>query len=424
MDKAKYVYMFEEGDKSMKMLLGGKGANLADMTRNGLPVPYGFTITTDVCKYFYANKRKHPAEMDGQMIEAVKKVEKKTGKKLGDPKNALLVSVRSGAPASMPGMMDTILNLGLNDTVVEGLAKASKNERFAWDSYRRFIKMFGDVVMEIDRMKFEHIMDDIKRANKIKTDTEMTTTMLKELVAKYKKLYKEETKEDFPQDPIEQLRRSRDAVFRSWMNERAIVYRRLNHVPGDWGTAVNVQEMVFGNTGDDSGTGVAFTRNPSTGENKFYGEFLMNAQGEDVVAGIRTPKKIDELKKILPKVHAELVDIRSKLEKTYKDMQDFEFTIEHGKLYMLQTRNGKRTAHSAVKIAVDMEKEGLISKEEAVLRVDPASLDQLLHKQFDPKYKYTPLTNPPERQGSKRASRRRLHPIDSPCAVGFHRSPK
>ena len=388
----KYVYMFEEGDKSMKMLLGGKGANLADMTRNGLPVPYGFTITTDVCKYYYDHNRKHPSELDSQMLAAVAKVEKKTGKKFNDSKSPLLVSVRSGAPASMPGMMDTILNLGINDKVVETIAKASKNERFAFDSYRRFITMFGDVVMEIDRMKFEHIMDEIKHVNKIKLDTDMTTAMLKELVVKFKELYKKETKGDFPQDPVEQLKRSRDAVFRSWMNERAIVYRRLNHVPSDWGTAVNVQEMVFGNMGDDSGTGVAFTRDPSTGNNLFYGEFLMNAQGEDVVAGIRTPKKIDDLKSILPSVHAELVDIRSKLEKTYKDMQDFEFTIEHEKLYMLQTRNGKRTAHAAVKIAVDMEKEGLINKEDAVLRVEPASLDQLLHKQFDPKHKYSALT--------------------------------
>jgi len=388
----KYIYMFEDGDKSMKMLLGGKGANLADMTRIGLPVPYGFTITTEICKYYYAHGRKHPADLDAKMIEAVKKVEAKTGKKFGDPKNALLVSVRSGAPASMPGMMDTILNLGMNDRVVEGIALATKNERFAFDSYRRFITMFADVVMEVDRMKFEHIMDEIKQKNKIKLDTEMNVSMLKELVLKFKELYKKETKEDFPEDPIEQLKRSRDAVFRSWNNDRAIIYRRLNHVPNDWGTAVNVQEMVFGNMGDDSGTGVAFTRDPSTGKNMFYGEFLMNAQGEDVVAGIRTPKKIDELKSILPKVHQELVEIRQKLEKSYKDMQDFEFTIEHEKLFMLQTRNGKRTAHAAVKIAVDMVSEGLISKEDAVLRVEPASLDQLLHKQFDPKHKYTPLT--------------------------------
>ncbi|MEK6959168.1 MAG: pyruvate, phosphate dikinase [archaeon] len=390
--KEKYVYMFEEGDKSMKMLLGGKGANLADMTKIGLPVPYGFTITTDVCKAYYANGKKHSPLLDEQMMVAVKKLEKKTGKKFSDSKNPLLVSVRSGAPASMPGMMDTILNLGMNDTVVQTIAKATKNERFAYDSYRRFITMFGDVVMEVERMKFEHIMDDIKKTNKIKTDTEMTTPMLKELVAKFKELYKKETKEEFPQDPIEQLKRSRDAVFRSWMNDRAIVYRRLNSVPSDWGTAVNVQEMVFGNMGETSGTGVAFTRNPATGENKFYGEFLMNAQGEDVVAGIRTPKKVEELGKVLPKVYKELVEIRSKLEKSYKDMQDFEFTIEHEKLYMLQTRNGKRTAHAAVKIAVDMAAEKLITKEEAVLRVDPASLDQLLHKQFDTKNKYTALT--------------------------------
>ena len=377
------MYMFEEGDKSMKILLGGKGSLLAEMTKSGLPVPYGFTITTDVCKYFYANNKKYPQGLDEQMMDAVKKLENKTGKKFNDAKNPLLVSVRSGAPASMPGMMDTILNLGINDAVVETLTKVTKNERFAWDSYRRFITMFADVVMEVDRMKFEHIMDEIKHANKIKVDTEMTTAMLKELVSKQKVLYKKETNEEFPQDPIEQLKRSRDAVFRSWMTDRAIIYRRLNHISPDWGTAVNVQEMVFGNTGDDSGTGVAFTRNPSTGENKFYGEFLMNAQGEDVVAGIRTPKKVEELDKVLPKVYKELVEIRDKLEKHYKDMQDFEFTIEHEKLYMLQTRNGKRTAPAAVKIAVDMEKEGLISKEDAVLRVDPASLDQLLHKQFD-----------------------------------------
>ena len=392
MAKEKFVYMFEEGKKEMKMLLGGKGANLAEMTNSGLPVPYGFTITTDVCKEYYANNKNYPAGMDEQMMEAVKKLEKKTGKKFSDTKNALLVSVRSGAPASMPGMMDTILNLGLNDVVVDGIAKATKNERFAWDSYRRFITMFGNVVMEIKHSAFEELMDEIKRKNKIKQDTEMTVPMLKELVSKQKELYKKETKEEFPQDPIAQLKRARDAVFRSWMTDRAVVYRRLNHIPNDWGTAVNVQEMVFGNMGEDSGTGVAFTRNPSTGEDKFYGEFLMNAQGEDVVAGIRTPKKVEELDKVLPKVYKELVDIRNKLENHYKDMQDFEFTIEHEKLYMLQTRNGKRTAHAAVKIAVDMMKEGLISKEEAVLRVDPASLDQLLHKQFDPKYKYVALT--------------------------------
>jgi pyruvate,orthophosphate dikinase len=383
MTTSKLVYMFEEGDKSMKMLLGGKGANLAEMTKTGLPVPYGFTITTDVCKAYYENGKKHSPLLDEQMMGAVRKLEAKTGKKFNDSKNPLLVSVRSGAPASMPGMMDTILNLGMNDVVVKTIANTTNNERFALDSYRRFITMFANVVMEADRMKFENLMDEIKHKNNIKLDNEMTTEMLRELVEKFKELYKQETNEDFPQDPIEQLKRARDAVFRSWMNDRAVVYRRLNHVPSDWGTAVNVQEMVFGNTGEDSGTGVAFTRNPSTGENKFYGEFLMNAQGEDVVAGIRTPNKVEELEKILPKVYQELVDIRTKLEEHYHDMQDFEFTIEHEKLYMLQTRNGKRTAQAAVKIAVDMVNEGLISKEEAVLRVEPAALDQLLHKQFD-----------------------------------------
>ncbi|MFA6268715.1 MAG: pyruvate, phosphate dikinase [archaeon] len=383
MAKEKNVYMFEEGDKSMKVLLGGKGSLLAEMTKSELPVPYGFTITTEVCKYFYANDKKYPAGLDEEMMVAVKKLETKTGKKFNDSKNPLLVSVRSGAPASMPGMMDTILNLGINDSVVQALEKSTGNDRFAWDSYRRFITMFGDVVMDVKHAKFEELMDEVKHKNKVKMDTELTTPMLKDLVAHQKVLYKKETGEEFPQNPIEQLKRARDAVFRSWMTDRAIIYRRLNHISPDWGTAVNVQEMVFGNMGEDSGTGVAFTRNPSTGENKFYGEFLMNAQGEDVVAGIRTPKKVEELDKVLPKVYKQLVDIRAKLEAHYKDMQDFEFTIEHEKLYMLQTRNGKRTAPAAVKIAVDMVKENLITKEEAVLRVEPASLDQLLHKQFD-----------------------------------------
>ncbi len=388
----KYVYMFEEGDKTMKELLGGKGSLLAEMTKTGLPVPYGFTITTDVCKYFYANDKNYPQGLEEQMMESVKKIEEKTGKKFNDSKKPLLVSVRSGAPASMPGMMDTVLNLGMNDNVVQVLAQVTGNERFAFDSYRRFITMFGDVVMGVKHAKFEKLLEEVKEKNNVKLDIEMTTEMLKELVVKQKALYKQETGEDFPTDAIEQLKRARDAVFRSWMTERAIIYRRLNHISPNWGTAVNVQEMVFGNLGETSGTGVAFTRNPSTGENKFYGEFLMNAQGEDVVAGIRTPLEIDKLKEVMPHAHEELVVIRKKLEEHYKDMQDFEFTIEDKKLYMLQTRNGKRTAKAAVKIAVDMEKEGLINKEEAVLRVEPSSLDQLLHKQFDPKAKYVALT--------------------------------
>jgi pyruvate, orthophosphate dikinase len=388
----KYVYMFEEGNKGMKEVLGGKGANLAEMTTIGLPVPYGFTITTEVCQYFYEHGKKYPDELDSQMLEAVKKMEEKTGKKFSDPENPLLVSVRSGAAVSMPGMMDTVLNLGLNDIVVEALSKKSGSERFAWDSYRRFITMFGDVVMGVKHAKFEKLLEEVKEANNVKLDTELTTEMLKDLVEKQKALYKEETEEEFPTEAIEQLKRARDAVFGSWNNPRAKTYRRLNYLTGIKGTAVNVQEMVFGNLGETSGTGVAFTRNPSTGENKFYGEFLMNAQGEDVVAGIRTPQEIEKLGELMPEAYQELVDIRKKLEEHYKDMQDFEFTIEDKKLYMLQTRNGKRTGKAAVKIAVDMEKEGLISKEDAVLRVDPSALDQLLHKQFDPEAKYEAIT--------------------------------
>lgn len=385
----KFVYMFEEGNKSMKMLLGGKGANLAEMTNTGLPVPYGFTITTDACKVYYENNKSLPNIVEEQMIEAIKKMETKTGKKFGDTENPLLVSVRSGAPASMPGMMDTVLNLGLNDEVVETLAKKSGNERFAWDSYRRFITMFGDVVMGVAHSKFENILEEIKEKNNVELDTEMSAEMLKELALKQKELYKNETGEDFPTQPIEQLKRARDAVFGSWNAERALVYRRLNHIPSDWGTAVNVQEMVYGNMGETSGTGVAFTRDPSTGENIFYGEFLMNAQGEDVVAGIRTPLPIEKLKEIMPHAHEELIEVQKKLENHYKDMQDFEFTIENEKLFILQTRNGKRTGKAAVKIAVDMCNEGLISKEEAILKVEPESLDQLLHKQFDPNFNYT-----------------------------------
>ncbi len=376
----------------MKMTLGGKGANLAEMTNSGLPVPYGFTITTETCKYYYANNKTLPQNLENDMIEAVKKMENKTGKKFGDTENPLLVSVRSGAPASMPGMMDTVLNLGMNDTVVETLAKKSKNERFAWDSYRRFVTMFGDVVMGVAHAKFEKLLEEIKEKNNIELDTDMTTEMLKELTQKQKELYKEETGEEFPSDPIEQLKRARNAVFESWNADRAIVYRRLNHIPSDWGTAVNIQEMVYGNLGETSGTGVAFTRDPSTGENKFYGEFLMNAQGEDVVAGIRTPLPIENLKEVMPHAHKELVEIRQKLEEHYKDMQDFEFTIENEKLFILQTRNGKRTGKAAVKISVDMCNEGLISKEEALLKVEPEALDQLLHKQFDPSFKYTAMT--------------------------------
>ncbi len=388
----KYIYMFEEGDKSMKEVLGGKGSLLAEMTKTGLPVPYGFTITTDVCRYYYANQKTYPSDLEEQMVSAIKKMEEKTGKTFGDPQNPLLVSVRSGAPVSMPGMMDTVLNLGLSDAVVAGLATKTGNERFAWDSYRRFITMFGDVVMNVKHAKFEKLLEEIKEKNNIKQDTEMTTEMLKELVEKQKALYKEDTGEDFPTNAIEQLKRARDAVFNSWNIERAVAYRRINHIPAHWGTAVNVQEMVFGNMGDTSGTGVAFTRNPSTGENKFYGEFLMNAQGEDVVAGIRTPNEIEKLAEVMPSAYNELVEIRKKLEEHYKDMQDFEFTIENEKLYMLQTRNGKRTGKAAVKIAVDMVNEGLITKEDAVLRVEPEALDQLLHKQFDPKANYSAVT--------------------------------
>ncbi|MBT4870526.1 MAG: pyruvate, phosphate dikinase [Candidatus Diapherotrites archaeon] len=392
MSEEKYVYMFEEGNVEMKELLGGKGANLAEMTANGFPVPYGFTITTEVCSHYYANEKTYPADLDPQMLAAVTKMEEKTGKKFGDPSNPLLVSVRSGAPVSMPGMMDTVLNLGLNDEVVEGLVAKTGNDRFVWDSYRRFITMFGDVVMGVKHSSFEKILEGVKETNNIKEDTEMTTEILKDLVGKQKALYKEETGEEFPIDAIEQLKRARDAVFGSWNIDRAISYRRINHIPAHWGTAVNVQEMVFGNMGETSGTGVAFTRDPATGENIFYGEFLMNAQGEDVVAGIRTPLPIAELANVMPHAHEELVAVRAKLETHYKEMQDFEFTIEDKKLYILQTRTGKRTGKAAVKIAVDMVGEKLITKEEGVLRVDPNALDQLLHKQFDPAATYTALT--------------------------------
>ncbi len=384
MKTKKYVYDFSEGNASMKNLLGGKGANLAEMTKLGIPVPFGFTITTEACAEFYKNGKKYPAGMWEQVEKKLKLLEKKMGMVLGDPTKPLLVSVRSGAAVSMPGMMDTILNLGLNDITVEGLAKKTNNERFARDSYRRFIQMFGDVVMGVPHGEFEKIIDRKKETKGVEFDTELDARDLKEVAEEYKNLIKKITGKDFPQEPKKQLKMAIDAVFGSWNNERAILYRKLNDIKGLLGTAVNVQSMVFGNMGNTSGTGVCFTRNPSTGENKFYGEYLMNAQGEDVVAGIRTPQSIDELAKQNPDVYKQLCKIRDKLEKHYKDMQDIEFTIQEGKLYILQTRSGKRTAAAAIKIAVDMVKEKLIDKKTAILRVNPSSLDQLLHKQIDP----------------------------------------
>jgi len=381
----KYVYLFSEGNAGMRNLLGGKGANLAEMTNLGLPVPQGFTVTTEACTRYYQDGEVIGQEIIDQIYEAMANVEKIAGKKFGDLDNPFLVSVRSGARVSMPGMMDTILNLGLNDIAVQGLARLTNNERFAYDSYRRFIQMFSDVVMGIDKNKFEKILDDVKQENGLTLDVELTAEHLKEVVRRFKELYAREMGQEFPQDPKTQLIEAVKAVFRSWNNPRAIVYRRMNDIPGDWGTAVNVQAMVFGNMGDDSGTGVAFTRNPANGEKKLYGEFLLNAQGEDVVAGIRTPEPIEHMREIMPEVYQQFVDIAEKLEKHYRDMQDMEFTIERGKLYMLQTRSGKRTAAAALKIAVDMVNEGLITKEEAVLRVDPRQLDSLLHPTFEPK---------------------------------------
>jgi len=382
---AKYVYLFSEGNASMRNLLGGKGANLAEMTGLGLPVPRGFTVTTEACTRYYDDNRVIAKEIEEEIYAMMSKTEEIVGKRFGDPKNPFLVSVRSGARASMPGMMDTILNLGLNDVVVEGLAQLTNNPRFAYDSYRRFIQMFSDVVMEVEKPKFERILDAVKEEAGAKVDTDLTADNLKEVVKRYKELFKREKGFDFPQEPKAQLMEAVKAVFRSWDNPRAIVYRRLNDIPGDWGTAVNVQEMVYGNMGNDSGTGVAFTRNPSTGEKKLYGEFLMNAQGEDVVAGIRTPQPIEHLREIMPDVYNQFVNIADKLEKHYRDMQDMEFTIERGKLFMLQTRNGKRTAAAALKIAVDLVSEGMATKEEAVLKVDPKQLDALLHPNFEPK---------------------------------------
>ena len=363
----KFVYAFSEGNAKMRELLGGKGANLAEMTVLGMPVPQGFTVTTEACTQYYEDGKQISPEIEAQIFEYLAKLEELTGKKFGDEHNPLLVSVRSGARASMPGMMDTILNLGLNDQVVEGFAKMTNNERFAYDSYRRFIQMYSDVVMEVSKHNFEIIIDEMKAAKGVKLDTELDANDLKEMVKKFKAYYKEQIGSDFPQDPKEQLMGAVKAVFRSWDNPRAIYYRRMNDIPSSWGTAVNVQTMVFGNTGNTSGTGVAFTRNPATGENKLFGEFLVNAQGEDVVAGVRTPQKIDELKTIMPEVYEQFNDVAHRLEKHYRDMQDMEFTIENGKLYMLQTRNGKRTATAAIKIACDLVDEGMISKEEAVL---------------------------------------------------------
>ena len=379
----KYVYMFSEGDASMRNLLGGKGANLAEMTKLGLPVPQGFTVTTEACNKYYEDGKKINDSIIDEIMASLAKLEKIAGKKFGDVNNPFLVSVRSGARASMPGMMDTILNLGLNDVAVEGMAKLTKNPRFAYDSYRRFIQMFSDVVMGLDKAKFERVLDDIKEKKHVKLDTELTAEDLKEVVAKFKAFYKKEMKTDFPQDPKVQLIEAVKAVFRSWDNPRAIVYRRMNDIPGDWGTAVNVQSMVFGNMGDDCGTGVAFTRSPSTGEKKLFGEYLMNAQGEDVVAGIRTPMPISALAKQNKAIYDEFVRVANILESHYKDMQDMEFTIERNKLYMLQTRNGKRTATAALQIAVDLVKEGMITEQEALLKIEPKQLDALLHPQFD-----------------------------------------
>ena len=383
-EKKKYLYLFSEGNRDMKEILGGKGANLAEMTNIGMPVPQGFTISTEACTQYYHDGRKINDEILSDIYEYIEKMEQITGKQFGNVENPLLVSVRSGARASMPGMMDTILNLGLNDEVVVGLAKRTNNERFAYDSYRRFVQMFSDVVMELSKSDFEEIIDEMKAEKGVKLDTELSADDMKELVAKFKALYKEKMGKDFPSDPKEQLIEAVKAVFRSWDNPRADVYRRMHEIPYDWGTAVNVQAMVFGNGGDTSGTGVAFTRNPATGEKALFGEYLINAQGEDVVAGIRTPSPISHLEQQMPEVYHQFVDIANKLEQHYKDMQDMEYTIEDGKLYMLQTRNGKRTAEAALKIAVDLVDEGMIDRKEAVLRVDPKQLDSLLHPQFDP----------------------------------------
>ena len=381
---AKWVYLFREGNADMRNLLGGKGANLAEMTNLGLPIPPGFTVTTEACTDYYNHGRSISEEIQTQIFDALALLEERLGKKFGDTENPLLVSVRSGARASMPGMMDTILNLGLTDISVEGFAKRTGNPRFAYDSYRRFIQMFSDVVMEVPKSLFERVIDEIKEDRKVHFDTELTAEDLKEVIRRFKEIYKEKMGEEFPQEPRVQLMEAVKAVFRSWDNERAIVYRRMNDIPGDWGTAVNVQSMVFGNMGNTSGTGVAFTRNPSTGAKGIYGEYLINAQGEDVVAGIRTPQPITRLEEDLPECYEEFLKIANRLEEHYRDMQDMEFTIEDGKLYFLQTRNGKRTAQAALQIACDLVDEGMITPQEAVSRIEAKSLDQLLHPAFDP----------------------------------------
>ena len=379
----KYVYMFSEGNKDMKNLLGGKGANLAEMTSIGLPVPRGFTVTTEACTNYYESGKKISEDIKNEIFDKLSELEKITGKKMGNINNPLLVSVRSGARASMPGMMDTVLNLGLNDEVCINFAKETNNKRFVYDSYRRFIMMFADVVKGYSKSSFERVLDKYKEDKGVKYDTDLDENDMYDIAMKFKSIYKELSGNDFPQDPKEQLIEAVTAVFRSWNNERAIYYRRMNDIPSSWGTAVNVQEMVYGNKGDDCGTGVAFTRNPATGEKKLYGEYLMNAQGEDVVAGVRTPKSIDTLKEVMPEAYNEFVKTCEILESHYRDMQDMEFTIENGKLFMLQTRNGKRTGSAAIKIAVDLYNEGMISKEEALLKVEPKQLDQLLHPTFD-----------------------------------------
>mgnify|MGYP004632931133 CR=1 FL=1 len=383
MSTKKYVYMFTETDETMKNLCGGKGANLGQMTKLGLPIPQGFTVTTEACTYYYQNGEKLSSDIIEEVKKAMKKLEEITGKEFGNPNNPLLVSVRSGARVSMPGMMDTILNLGLNEEVVAGLASKTGNPRFAYDSYRRFIQMYSDVVMGLSKKRFEEIIDEMKEKRNIKLDIEFTADDFKEMIIKFKNFYKQEMKAEFPTEPKEQLFGAITAVFRSWENPRANYYRKMNGIPASWGTAVNVQSMVYGNMGETSGTGVAFTRNPATGENKLYGEYLINAQGEDVVAGVRTPSQIETLQEVMPSVYKQFVELSQKLEQHFKDMQDIEYTIEDSKLYLLQTRSGKRTAQAALRIAVEMYESGMITKEQALMLVQPQQLDNLLHPQFD-----------------------------------------